>query len=326
MTNWRASYDVATSGSAVLSRTGRGTLVGTGEDVVPLLQGVVTSDVFRLAAPGAGQQSAAVNATGRLQCEMRIAHAVELLLMDFEPGLVGDAASLFRANVITEDAKFVDRTARTGRICVVGPDAADAIEAHAELAGALRELPANHMTWGTFAGRDVLVQRLDTYGVPAWELWVDVAAEDATTERLDLPSLDEAAAEALRIEAGKARWGAELDEKVIPLEADLDHAISYDKGCYVGQEIIARLDTLGTPAKLLRTLIAEDDAPIDVGATLQRDGKKVGTVRSTTFSPALGSAIALAYVKRDHNDPGTVVELDGRELRVELPGHPFQTR
>ena len=285
----------------------RGTVIATGTEVVPLLQGIVTSDVFELATPGAGQHSTAVNSKGRLVCDLRVLHGPDdLLIMDFEPGLVeGGVISHFRANVMSEDARFIDRSAATSIIGVHGAD-----EALLDRVGTFVRRPAtlatHHGTWGEIGGVDVIARRTEL----GFELLLATADALATWEHLEQAGGRPVGAQALdilRVEAGVPRWGAELDEKVIPLEAGLDHAISFNKGCYVGQEIIARLDTLGRPAKLLRALRLE--APASAGETVFDADKNIGTLRTVVDSPQLGTALALAYLKRDHNDIG-------RELRV----------
>ena len=316
MSEARTPYAIATQSVGVANRSNRGTVVATGTEVIPLLQGVVTSDVFALAEEGAGQLSTAVNAKGRLVCDLRLLHVDEMLLMDFEPGMVEDGVvSHFRANVMMEDAKFTDRTAHTGRVCVVGPLAAERLQAAGKLARPLDRLAQYHGTWGEVAGVEAIVQRIPTYGVPAYDLYVPSDALDRVVSGLDAPAVDEAL-ETLRIEAGIPRWGAELDEKIIPLEAGLDPAISYDKGCYVGQEIIARLDTLGTPARLLRKLVAADAETLPVGAEVSDGTRSVGDVRSAAYSPAHERGIALAYVKRDFNDIGRKLIVDKVEVIV----------
>lgn len=290
----------------------RGTVVAIGTEVVPLLQGIVTSDVFALAEPGAGQHSTAVNSKGRLICDLRILHGPDdILVLDFAPGLVEDGVvSHFRANVMSEDAKFIDRSAATSVLGVYGTDA---------LPGEFTRPPANlavhHGTWGSIAGHDVIVRRSEL----GHELLCSTDDAAAIWEHIEAAGgrpVGAAALEVLRVEAGVPRWGAELDPKIIPLEAGLDHTISYDKGCYVGQEIIARLDTLGRPAKLLRKLQIEGSA--QPGDTIFDGEKKVGELRTLVESPQAG-LLGLAYVKRDHNDVGHVVQVgDAPATVVEL--------
>ena len=116
-----AEYTVASGGGdgfGLADHSGRGTVVASGTEVIGLLQGIVTSDVFDLAEPGAGQHSTAVNSNGRLVCDVRFLHGPDdMLIMDFEPGLVeGGVVSHFRANVMGEDAKFTDRSSSTSRV------------------------------------------------------------------------------------------------------------------------------------------------------------------------------------------------------------------
>lgn len=314
-----ASWEIATTTAGIADRSDRGTVVAVGTEIVPLLQGVVTSDVFALAEEGSGQVSAATNAVGRLVCDLRLLHVPDLLIMDFEPGMLADGVlSHFRANVMMEDAKFVDRTTATARWCAVGPDAATAVAKAARLTQPLDALAPYDGTWGDIDGHDVIVWRIPTYGMPAYDILHATEAHAAVREALSLPTVDAATLETLRIEAGVARWGAELDPKIIPLEAGLDEAVAYDKGCYVGQEIIARLDTLGQPAKLLRKLVFDGRFDeVGSGAKLTRDGKGAGEVRSIAWSPRRETTIALAYVKRGHYEVGTVVEVDGHPATVE---------
>lgn len=309
-----AEYLAARDALAVADRSARGTAVAIGTEVVPLMQGVVVNNVFELASEGSGQLNSAANAKGRMVCDVRLLHIPELIVMDFEPGTVSDGAlSHFRANVMTEDAKFIDRSEKTSRIGVFGPAAAETIESIGAFAKPLADIPEYHGTWGAIGGNDVVVQALDLTGGPAFDLMfdADIAAAiwDAFRAKGAVP-VGEQALEVLRLEAGVPRWGAELDEKVIVLEAGLLDTVAFDKGCYVGQEIIARLDTLGVPAKELRTVVLDSNDVPEVGVTIHDGDKKVGTVRTACYSPRLERAIALAYVKRNHNEPGHGVRIE----------------
>lgn len=320
----QTEYSAAAEHVAVADRSSRGTVVATGSEVVPLLQGVVTNDLFKLADEGSGQRSCMANTTGRFVCDLRFLHVPDILLMDFEPGLLEDGVlSSFRANVITEDAKFVDRSAHTSRVVVVGPAAAETLEARGDWEHDLADIDDYDGSWGSIDGHDVIMQRVPTFGVAAYELLFGTeAAVDIWTALTDggATPAGNAALETLRIENGIPRWGAELDEKVIPLEAGFADDIAFDKGCYVGQEIIARLDTLGTPAKILRMLVIESDEDVpEVGADVFHDDKNVGSIRSSVRSPRLGAPIALAYLKRDHNEPGTHVQVGERSEAVVHP-------
>jgi folate-binding protein YgfZ len=301
-----AEHQAVSAGLAIADHSARGTVVATGADVVPLLQGIVTSDVFALAEPGSGQRSCAVNSKGRLVCDLRLLHGPEILVMDFEPGMVEDGVvSHFRANVMSEDAQFTDRSPNTSIIGVYGPKASDAMIDLGSFEHPPDSLAIHCGTWGTIGEVGAIVRRTEL----GFELLLDlddaVAAWGVLSDAGAVP-VGNAVLEVLRVEGGSARWGAELDEKVIPLEAGLDDTISFDKGCYVGQEIIARLDTLGRPARLLRKMVLSE-AP-SVGADVFDGAKKIGVVRTVVNSPRDGH-LALAYLKRDHNAVGAEVSI-----------------
>lgn len=322
-----AEYRAIVDGTiAIADRSERETVVATGAEVVELMQGLVTNDVFKLAKAGTGQLNTAVNVKGRFVSDLRLLHVPELLVIDLEPGRVEAGAIVqFKRNIINEDARFADRSKETARVLLIGDGVLDLLMATLKEPGrpfvGIGEWDA---TWGRIAGAEVIAQRIPTYGYDAFELYIDrnhqAAAWEALTAQKDLVPVGADVLETLRIETGQPRFGVELDEKIIPLEADMNHAVAYDKGCYLGQEIIARLDTLGTPAKMLRKLLLDGEAIPEVGAEIQVDGKKVGDVRCAVYSPRFGAPLALGYVKRKFNEPGSIVEvlIDDRPVRATL--------
>ena len=319
---------VRSGGVGLADHSWRDTLVVMGSDSVPWLQGLVTSDLLELAEEGSGQLTTAVNNTGRLIAEARVLHMPEMLLLDLEPGILGDFLPHLRRHIITEDVQLVDRSEATARLSLYGHDAADLLDRLGETVRPVSALGPFEATWGALGDEDIVVQRVPTAGEPGFD--VSCATEAALRV---WNSLAEHATpigfeplETLRIEAGVPRFGKELTEKRIPLEAGLEHAISFDKGCYLGQEIIARLDTLGTPARLLRTLVFDGGAAPNEGASVERDQRSVGEVVSSVWSPLLEAPIALAYVKRDHNDIGNEVEVEGRTARVAALGVALGSR
>ncbi len=314
---------VAPDGLAIADRSERETVVALGTDAIPLIQGLVTGNVFQLAEEGSGQYNLAVNVKGRLVTDMRLLHIPEMLLIDLEPGAQkAGAIRHFRKNVINEDAKFLDRTERTGRITVLGGRAAAAIASLGEWHTDVKELRPYHGTWGVVRDQDIIIQRNPDWGVDAFDLIMDIDSIGVIwswfKDQLGATTVGNKALEVLRIENGTPRFGAELDETIIPLEADLEWAISFDKGCYLGQEIIARLDSLGVPKQMLRLLVFQEDVVPTVGADVKSDGKVVGKIRSAVMSPKYDAPIALAYLKRDHNEPGGTVTVGGNLATIRL--------
>ncbi len=329
--DWRGAETVASFGDAegeydavragrvgLVDRSERDTLVITGDDTISWLQALVTNDLMALGEEGSGQWSCAVGTTGRLIGDMRFMHIPEMLLADVETGLLDEALlGHLRRHVITEKVKIINRSAQTARIGLYGDGAAAILGKAGQFEHSLAKMADYHGTWGEIAGEDVIVQRNPIAGRVGFEISCGVDGALAVWRALEVAGGDTVlpigheALERLRIEAGIPRFGVELHDKMIPLEANLYETISFTKGCYLGQEIIARLDTLGKPARLLRRIELESDAVPAVGASVRVEGKSMGEVLSAIYSKALDKPIALAYIKRGHNDPGTSVEIDG---------------
>lgn len=300
-------YDTALRGASLACHAERETATAEGTEVVPIIQGLVTSDVYQLAEEGSGQLGTMVNITGRLISDLRILHVADTLVLDFEAGATDNGAlAHLRGGIMTEDAKIRDRTASTGRLGLYGPDASKLLGEVFSLVHNPQNLARWHGTWGKEESSDVIVQRVHRADTDAFYLYLDRELMHSYAQRLVEAGAGLIGAEALerlRIEAKVPRFGVELDEKIIPLEALLHEAISFEKGCYLGQEIIARLDTLGVPAKILRKIDFEVGAPAE-GTKLFVEGKAVGEVRSAA------GKVALAYIKRNFNDIGTELQTE----------------
>ncbi len=339
-TEWRGAEVVATFGDAeaeydavragrvgLVDRSERDTLVVTGADTISWLQALVTSDLMMLSEEGSGQWSCAVGTTGRLVADMRLLHIPEMLFADVEAGLLDEALlGHLRRHVITEKVKIINRSAQTARIGLYGDGAGEILGKAGQFEHALAKMADYHGTWGEIAGEDVIIQRNPISGRAGFEISCSVDGALAVWRALEKAGSDvvlpigHEALERLRIEAGIARFGVELHDKMIPLEADLYETISFTKGCYLGQEIIARLDSLGTPARMLRAIELDSAAVPTIGESVRVDGKEVGKVLSSIYSKALDKPIALAYIRRGHNEPGTSVEIDGVAGKVNAFG------
>lgn len=327
-------YNAVRNGLGIADRSERDTLVITGSDSVTWLQGLVTNDVFALAEEGSGQRTHAVNHIGRTIADMRIVHLMDMLIVDLETGNLSDGfLKHLKQHVIMEDVKLADRSLYTNRIALFGQHAPSKLEALAECRDVPRTLRVYGGTVGTIAGHDVIIQRIPWTGEWGFEIFVD---RDAAGEVWDaLMSLDPTpvgaqALEILRQEAGEVRFRVEYNEKTIPIEADLNDTIDYDKGCYLGQEIIHRLDTRGTPAKMLRLVIGQDPKYVmNTKQLIKIGGKKVGVLQNVFHSPKLGQLVGVAYLKRGANDPGTDVEVETPQglfpAKVEAIGYPLKS-
>ena len=321
--DWLMEHAALRTAAGVIDLSFRGRLCLTGADRVRLLNGQVTNDVNTLAT-GSGCHAAFCSAKGRLIADAFIYALPQELLLDFEPGLTAPLVERLEHHIVAEDVQVVDVAPHYGLFTVQGPRAVEVI---GQL-GLFPELPvkalafasASDATFGelylmnhlraAFAGFDLFVPT-DALAAVLDKL---VAAAKAVGGRL----AGFRALETARFEAGLPRFGVEMDETHLPPEAGLDRdAISYTKGCYTGQETIARIRTYGQVTKALRGLrLADDLAVLPVkGDKLVKDGREVGTIVSALKSPTYGCNLALGYVRKECNAPGT--ELTLRTAAVE---------
>jgi folate-binding protein YgfZ len=285
-------YELAKSAAVVVDRSNRGKLLLTGADVADFLQGQVSNDVEAL-APGQGCYATLLTAKGKIRCDMRILRGPDWFLVDCEPQALPVLEHLVRVYSIGRDVE--SRPDERGLWSILGPAAREALDeppAAAEHSHSDGEL-------GLYVATD---------------LGVDVVGEQP-----DLPEAPAEVAECLRIEAGRPRLGFELGDDVIPQEAALnDRAISFTKGCYVGQETVARLYYKGKPNRHLRGLRLS--TPAERGQPVVAGEREVGRVASTCVSPTHGP-IALTLLRREVGVGDSVQVGDGGAVAevVELP-------
>jgi folate-binding protein YgfZ len=225
--------------------------------------------------------------------------------------------------VIADDVEIVDRSAAFAYFALEGPRAGEILAAAAGRDPGLAPGACADAVLGDAA---VLVASLGVSGECAFQILVARSQAPAVAGALRAAGADRAlvtagadALEILRIEAGVPRYRAELDESVLPDEARLDAAVSTTKGCYTGQEVVARIRSRGQVAHLLIGIAFEGDAPVAPDTPVTAAGRRVGEVTSACVSPAAGS-IALAFARRSDARPGGEVDADGRRGRVvELP-------
>lgn len=317
------AYQAARTHAALLERR-RGRIVVSGRDRATYLQGLLTNDIPAL-KEGHGCYAAYLTPQGRMISDLFVYELGDVILLTLPMTTKEVVLAKLDQFIFSEDVQLGDVTDTFGSVVVVGPDAALAVNAllGTEVA-TLAAMPVHGNLRGTASGQPVIVLRVDDTGEPGFELLVP--AEALAGVRMLLLNAgaidaDEATAEQLRIEAGVPRFGQDMDEETIPLEAGIETtAISFTKGCYVGQEVIIRVlhRGHGRVARKLVGLTFEPATPVPVpGTVLRVEEKEVGAITSSTFSPASGRPIALGYVKRDFIEPGTaVVTADGSPAQV----------
>ncbi|MBM3840816.1 MAG: aminomethyl transferase family protein [Verrucomicrobia bacterium] len=328
-----AEYTAMREAAVVLDLSFRGRLCLTGADRQRFLHGQVTHDVNGLKA-GEGCYAALVTAKGRIVSDLNLYLLADEILLDFEPGLVTKVKERLEKFIIADDAQVVDAAPHYGLLSVQGPKAAEVLrQARTEA-----ELPVKQMTFRTAEHSDfgqiylINCARLLTSG---FDVFVPTEAMEAAAERLVAAAESVGgrpcgwqALEIARVEAGIPRFGVDMDESNLAPEAGIEsRAISYSKGCYTGQEVIARIRTYGQVARALRRLrLADDLSQLPArGDKLFKDSKEVGYITSAVRSPGLKASLALGYVRKETNQAGTELSLDGNGgAPVRVLGEPFQ--
>ena len=332
-----AEYEALQSRAALFDRSHRGRIRITGEKAAEMVAGLVTNDVAGL-VPGQGCYAAALTAKGKIIADVRVFIEEGSVLVDAPPRAAVAWAAMVKKFINPRLAAHRDESGALRDIGIFGATARHVVAA---LTGvqetALLALPPYAHVSVEIDGRTVLVMKSPDLGMEGYELIVATEQFEAMwTMAVDCGATPAGleAWEIARVEAGRPEWGLDIDETTIPQEANFDelHAISYTKGCYVGQETVARIHFRGHVNKHLRGVVAAGlDAP-PAGATLHDDaGLQVGDVRTTVRSPRLGG-VALAMVRREVAPGAALIarwaggdlpDSVPRERRVEVSVLPF---
>lgn len=257
-----------------------------GEDRLRFLNGQLTNDLRQLRT-GETIYACALTAKGKLSGDLYVSAAEGQFLLDWERGLREDLATRLERYIIADDVALEDITDQFGLLHLLGQTVPG-------------EMP-----------REISVARSDRFGELGYDLFFPIHLATNLQSRLGTEPLTPPQLEKFRIERGVPRWGAELSEEVIPVEAALDdRAISYTKGCYLGQEIISRIKSVGHVNRHLRGLRLLKGEQILKGAQMAlSDGHVVGKITSSCFSERIGIWIGLGFVRRGSDTPGTQLDL-----------------
>ncbi len=313
-------YRTVAEGAAVVDRSERGRILVIGADRLSYLHAMLTNDIAALRSAG-GCYAAYLTPQGRMIADMRVLELGDLALLDVEPAARPVVLEKLEQMIFSEDVRLVDATADLAEVGVYGARASDAI------AGALRagtgpltrdeldELDEYQSVRAPFEDGSTVVVADREFGVPGFVAYVDGGRAPALVAAIGdegAVHASDAVLETFRVEAGRPRFGVDMDETTIPLEAGIEgRAISFTKGCYPGQEVIVRVVHRGhgrVAKKLVGMVLAGSVTP-GHGDRVAVAGKEIGTVTSTAFSPALGAPIALGYVQRDFAGPGSEVSI-----------------
>jgi len=352
--DWLAEYAALRQSAGVLDLSFRSRICLTGADRVRFLHGQVTNDVKRLRV-GEGCYAAITTNKGKMESDLNIFCLADELLLDFEPGLTRKISQRLEKFIVADEVQVVDVAADYGLLSVQGPKAEEVVSMIGLIGrDALPRVQADQQVGPTILkisdatlGEIYLVNhpRLASFPLPAkrgegenmlsgFELFIPHSSLGAMADKLIAAAKQIGgracgwqAFDTARIESGIPRFGADMDETNLPLECGIENsAISYKKGCYIGQEVINRIHSFGHVAKELRGLRLTDDLE---SLPQRRDklfyqGKEVGYITSAVKSPDYGN-IALGYVRREANQIGTglILKTVTGERTVKIVSLPF---
>jgi folate-binding protein YgfZ len=314
-------------GAGLIDLSSRGRIEVGGSEAVPFLNGLITNDVKALET-GAWMRAAFPNVQGRLIGEARVLKlASDRFLFDMEAASHERVLKTLERFTLAGDFHVTDLIAETALISVQGARAAEIIKT--TLGEEAARVERSRIHFAEWSGQPLQVIRASETAEDGFDLFIPAPAAAALWDKLTAQgarAVGFGALDILRIEAGVARYGVDMDETNVVLEAVADEAVSFTKGCYIGQEIIARIHWRGHVAKKLTGLIFDNqgDAKRD-DKIIAVDGKEIGRLTSITFSPRLNRLIALGYVKYDYLASGTEVHvrsIDG-ELAARVADLPF---
>ena len=312
-------YNAAHNSAIVVDRSAYGTIAMTGSDRASFLHALLTNDIAALPM-GRGVYAAYLTPQGRMIADMRVIETGNRMLLNVAREVAAPLATRFDALIFSEDVQPRDATSELALLGVHGPSAARMI--HQATGTSVADVADQYDNVTT---ESMTVVRDDSLGLPGYDIYVPVGDSAATRAKLvaagAVVASDETV-ETLRIEAGRPRFGVDMNTETIPLEAGIeDRAISFTKGCYVGQEVIIRVMHRGhgRVAKRLMTLVLSNGTVPSRGDVIQAGDRAVGEITSAAASPKHGAPLALGYVQRDFAAPGTQLTVNGSQARVYQP-------
>lgn len=311
MTEYAADSELMTEYAAVrdggvgsIDLSTRGRISVSGSEAVMFLNGLITNDLKTL-GENQWMPAAFPNVQGRLLAAVRVIRRADDFLLDTEAATREKVLKIIERFILAGDFKVADVTDATRQISFQGRGASELIE---RVFG-VKDLPRN----GVWQNEQVTIIRATHTSEDGFDM-----IGEGVLDTLGAAPVSEPVQEILRIEAGIARYGRDMDETNVVTETNLDDAVSYTKGCYIGQEIIVRIKHRGHVAKKLTGFRFATDQTIEPSAVIKStDGKEIGRVTSSTFSPKLGTTVGLGYVRYEYLAPGTQLVVNDIEATTE---------
>jgi len=306
-------YEALRESAAWLDVSARGKIKMLGEDRARLLHALTTNHVQQL-TPGQGCYAFFLNDKGRILADVHILCRPDHLLLDLEPETREKIYQHLDKYIIADDVTLEDATESTVAIAIEGPKSAGVL--------ARMKAPALEAEYASAEWGDRLIARLNIAGGAGCFVFAPAAEKSdliAQIEAAGAVRADHEAANIVRLEHGKARYGDDLSERFLAQEANQPHALHFSKGCYLGQEIVERVRSRGQVHRLLMPLTLDTNEPPAPGVKLQIGDASVAEITSAAYSPALHKVVALAYVRSEQAQPGTHLALGDVSAEVAAP-------
>jgi len=303
-------YDRLRDSAAWLDISGRGKIRVTGEDRARFLHAMTTNHIQQL-SPGTGCYAFLLTAQGRVLADVNVLCLPDSFLLDTEPQTLEKTLAHLDSFIIADDAALQDLTPSLATIAVEGPESFRVLSAIG--VPALKDHYGANVEWGS-----ALVARLTITGSSGFFIIVPGAEKDTILRMIEaagVASADEEAFRVVRLEHGKPRYGEDIGERYLAQEANQPDALHFQKGCYLGQEVVERLRSRGLITRVLKPLEIEGQRPPEPGTRLQAGDVPAAVITSAVYSPALAEVVALAYVRVQFATSGTELaagELHGR--------------
>ncbi len=314
-----AEHKVVRTDVGIADISYHGTLTLTGEDRAKFLHRLISNDVENL-SDGQGNYATLLTNRGKIIADMKVYVLEEAIYISTAPECAENAFTELDKYLIADDVELSWQTDKIGAIAVYGPNSTGLVQSVLN-AEDLSNLPEHHSQFCLFDQQRIVCVRTNTVGECGYHLYIstdklEALWEQLISERPNVVPIGWDALESLRIEAGTPRYGTELTDAIIPLEAELEHAIDFEKGCYIGQEIVARMKYRGHPNRLLRGIEIDSENAIQQNSKIFSGEKEVGWVTSSAYSPILGKPIALGYVRMAFTEQRSQIQIETEEGRV----------
>ena len=306
-------YWAVRKGAGLVDVSEKGRVIVTGKDRVSFLNSLLTNDLSKL-PEGEGQHSALLNTKARVLADLYIFNEPCRVYLDTGYSSGSKVKQSLDNFVITEDAQIKDISDDYAQVSIQGPKAAEAIQL--ALGSDVKELkPLHEKTLGP----TTIISR-DRTGYGGYDMVLPQDEAEAVWQgfllRGDVKPVGHSAMETLRVEAGIPRYGLDFDENTIILEAGFKDAMSFTKGCYLGQEVVARATHIGRVNKQLVQLELETRTPPRIRSRMTSNGVEAGFITSASYSPEREKSVAIGYANKDFAKAGTRLTLEDGENRV----------